>query len=355
LALDAMIQQIAARHLRQVVRKHRAKGGMLVVMKPGTGEILAMANVPSYNPNEFAKAPTAHRRNRCVTDVFEPGSIFKPIVWSALTELNVAEPKERFDCSEKGYWVTDFGRTLNDAHGMGTITWNKVLVNSSNIGMAKAALRSDNPTLHHIVRSFGFGQTTGSGLPGEVQGLVNPLEQWNEYSLTSIPMGQEIGVTALQMVRAFSVLANGGLLLEPSIEPVDDRRQREIVRRVLPKRTAQRTLSVLRRVVTDGTGRKAQSERYRFFGKTGTAQLPNFEQGGYYDDRYMSSFVGGGPTDQPRLVAGCFVRRPDPAVEHYGGLVAAPVVKTVLEESLQYLGVPPKAPEAEAEEQVATR
>jgi len=351
LSLDAVIQQIAEKHLGKVVDHHRADSGMLVVMNPRTGEIVAMASEPDYNPNRFNEAPASHRRNRCVTDVFEPGSIYKPIVWSGLTELNIAQPEEMIDCSEQGYWVTDFGRTLHDAHGMGAITWNKVLVDSSNIGMAKVALRTDNEKLHHMVQSFGFGQTTGSGLPGEVKGLVRPLNKWNEYSQTSIPMGQEIGTTALQMVRAFSVFANGGLLLKPAIQPVDALHEREIAHRVLPEATADRTLNVLRRVVADGTGRKAQSERYRFFGKTGTAQLPNRESGGYYASRYMSSFVGGGPVDEPRLVAGCFVRDPDPAVEHYGGLVSAPVVKKVLEESLQYLGVPPKTPEEDEDNQ----
>jgi cell division protein FtsI/penicillin-binding protein 2 len=219
--------------------------------------------------------------------------------------------------------------------------------------MAKAALRSDNQTLHHTIESFGFGKPTGSGLPGEVKGLVNPLPRWNEYSQTSIPMGQEIGVTALQMVRSFAVFANGGYLLKPTIRPVDHLSNRDVVRRVLPKRAADRTRKVLRRVVTDGTGRKAKSKAYRFFGKTGTAQLPNRKTGGYYDSRYMSSFVGGGPVDQPRLVAGCFIRDPDPEVEHYGGLVAAPVVKTVLEKSLQYLGVPAKSTEAEDQQLAA--
>jgi len=224
-----------------------------------------------------------------------------------------------------------------------------VLIDSSNIGMAKASLRIDHEKLHHMVEAFGFGKKTGSALPGEGKGLLQPLAKWNEYSQTSIPMGQEIGVTALQMVRAFSVFANGGLLVEPTIRPVRRVGQREITHRVLPEATADLTRRVLRRVVSEGTGRKAQSKSYRFFGKTGTAQLPNRKTGGYYDRRYMSSFVAGGPVESPRLVAGCFVRDPDRAVEHYGGLVAAPVVQTVLEESLQYLGVTPKRAEADAD------
>jgi cell division protein FtsI/penicillin-binding protein 2 len=357
LSLDVMVQSIAETHLRKAVEHYKAQTGMLVVLDAQTGEILAMANAPDYNPNQFKNAPSAHRRNRCVTDVFEPGSIFKPIIWSGLTELNAARPQEMIDCSEAGYWRTSFGRTLHDAHGMGTINWNKVLVLSSNIGMGKVAMRSDNEALHRMVKAFGFGKPTGSGLPGEVAGLVNPLPRWNEYSQTSIPMGQEIGVTALQMTRAFAVFANGGLLLKPSIEKLARRRERTIVRRVLPESTADQTRRILRRVVTEGTGRKAKSEKYRIFGKTGTAQLPDFENGGYHDDQYVASFVAGAPVDRPRIVVGCFIKKPDPAVGHYGGLVSAPVVKTVIEKTLRYLGTPmrPDAePAAEAvDEQVA--
>jgi cell division protein FtsI/penicillin-binding protein 2 len=342
LALDAMIQRIAENQLHQAVEHYKADSGMLVVLAPRTGEILAMANAPHYNPNQFADAPSAHRRNRCVTDVFEPGSIFKPVAWAGLTELGAAHPTETIDTTDKGYWVTDFGRTLRDAHGIGPVTWEKVLVLSSNIGMGKVAMRKDKQALHKIVQAFGFGTSTGSGLPGEVKGLVNPLSQWNEYSQTSIPMGQEIGVTALQMTRAFAVFANGGWLLKPSITPIQSIDQRNVVRRVLPQTTADQTRQVMRRVVTEGTGRKAKSKHYRLFGKTGTAQLPDFENGGYYDDQYMASFVAGAPLNNPRLVVGCFIRKPNPEVGHYGGIVSAPVVKRVIEKSLQYLGVPPR-------------
>jgi len=354
LSIDAVLQRIAERELKQTVEHHRAASGMLVMLDPRSGEILAMANEPDFNPNTFGEAPKAHRRNRGVTDVFEPGSIFKPIVWAGLTELEAAAPDELINCTEAGAWTTDFGRTLNDAHGMGTISWNKVLVLSSNIGMGKVAMRRDNETLHAIVQAFGFGKRTGSGLPGEVKGLVNPINRWNEYSQTSIPMGQEIGVTAIQMVRAFSVFANGGLLVEPTAKRLEGSQPREIVRRVLPRKTAERTKHVLRRVVTEGTGRKARSKRYRIFGKTGTAQLPNLEAGGYYEDRYMASFVAGAPVDEPRLVIGCFIRRPDPEVNHYGGLVSAPAVKRVIEKSLRYLEVPPKSAESTNREQVAS-
>lgn len=351
LSLDARLQRIAEKHLRQAVAEHNANWGQLVVMNPHTGEVVAMANVPDFNPNAFGQTTGQQRRNRAVTDTFEPGSIFKPFIWAGLTQAGAASPEEMIDCTEAGYWVTDFGRTLHDAHGMGTIRWDEVLIQSSNIGMAKAALRTDNETLHEMVARFGFGDPTGSELPGEVGGLVNPLPAWNEYSQTSVPMGQEIGSTGLQMVRGFAAFANEGLLLEPTIRP---RRpaEREVVRRALPASLAKQTRQVLRRVVTEGTGRRARSALYRFFGKTGTAQLPNFEEGGYYSDRYLASFLGGGPTDRPRLVAGCFIHRPDPEVNHYGGLVSAPVVKTVLEESLQYLGVPPREDEA-GEQRVA--
>lgn len=350
LAIDLTIQTIAEKHLAQTVEHYGAKSGQLIVMQPYTGEILALANYPSFDPNAFRTSQAEMRRNRAVTDVFEPGSIFKPLIWAALTQLNAAKPSEMIDCTTSGVYRSPKGRRLRDAHALGLITWDTVLAKSSNIGMAIVAQRVGNEKLHQIVEAFGFGSPTGSGLPGEVGGLVNPLKQWNHYSETSIPMGQEIGVTALQITRAFCSIANGGLLITPTIEAVDPFTAATPIReRVLLPAIAAHTRQVLRQAVTAGTGRKAKSKLYAIFGKTGTAQLPNFDEGGYYQDRYVSSFVGGAPTDSPRLVVGCFINDPDKKIGHYGGIVAAPAVKEVVEESLLYLGVTP-SPDTEAEQ-----
>ncbi len=350
LSIDANIQSIAERVLGKTVDHYHAESGVMVIMDPMTGEVLAMANYPLFDPNHFADAPAEARRNRAVTDVFEPGSTFKPIVWAALTELRAMRPEQNVDCTTAGVWRTPYGRRLRDAHGVGTVTWEGVLVKSSNIGMAIGAEKITPAQLHEIVTRFGFGEPTGSGLPGEIGGILNPLPQWTRYSQSSIPMGQEIGVTGLQMVRAFSVLANGGYLVTPTIEaptpgsyPAPGSHayaNRPPAQRVLSPHVAALTRNVLARTVVEGTGRRANSKLYPLFGKTGTAQLPNFETGGYYQDRYISSFLAGAPVDDPRLVIGCFIRNPDKKIGHYGGLVAAPAVMQVMEESLQYLGVP---------------
>ncbi len=348
LSIDLGIQAIAQRQLEAAVEKFQAAAGQMIVMDPHTGEILAMANVPTFDPARFGDLPAEQRRNRIVTDVFEPGSIFKPFVWAALTETGVMKPSQKVDCTLEGVWRTPYGRRLRDAHPEGLITWDEVLVQSSNIGMAKAAEKITPEQLHTIVRAFGFGEPTGSGLLGESPGLLNPLKQWTRYSQSSIPMGQEIGVTGMQIARAFCTLANDGYLVTPTIEAVDYNTEQALIQeRLLSPSIAMHTRAVLGRTVEEGTGRHAKSKLYDLFGKTGTAQLPDAVNGGYHQNRYVSSFLAGAPLDEPRLVVGCFIQDPDRSIGHYGGIVAAPAVKEVIEQSLLYLGVPPKAVEAE--------
>ena len=343
LSIDLNIQAIAQAELTAAVAEFNAVSGQMVVMDPRTGEVLAIALWPTFDPGELAESEAAQRRNRAVTDVFEPGSIFKPVVWAGLTQLGVADPDESIDCTEAGYYISPQGRALRDAAGHGELTWDEVLVQSSNIGMFIAAQRTGVEQLHAIVRSFGFGRETGSGLPGEQPGLVNPLRRWNHYSQSSVPMGQEIAVTGLQITRAFCAFASNGTMPQPTIRAVDgEAAEYAVVReRVLHPAVADHTRDILRRVVEQGTGRKADSDLYALFGKTGTAQLPNAEQGGYHQDRYVSSFVGGGPVHRPRLVVGCFIREPDKSIGHYGGTVAGPAVRRTIERALLYLGVPP--------------
>ncbi len=345
LSIDAVIQRIAEEELAATLEQYNADSGQLIVMQPHTGEILAIATFPSYDPGSFGDVEDEQRRNRPATDVFEPGSIFKPFVWAGLTEMGVIAPGDLIDTTVSGAWVMPNSRVLHDVHGKGTISWHKVLKYSSNIGMAKGALRVEVEDVYDIMRSFGFGRRTGIDLPGEVGGLLKMHDHAGarSYSHGSWPMGQEVGVTGIQMVRAMSILANGGVMVEPRIEALgagkldapDATRQR-----VISRRTAEATLYAMRDAVVDGTGKKANSPYYDLFGKTGTAQLPNFDTGGYYDDRYVSSFLGGAPVDHPRLVVGCFVKDPDRSIGHYGGVVAAPAVRRVVERSLVYLGVP---------------
>lgn len=340
LTIDSVIQSVAETQLAAAVRKYKAVSGQVVVMDPHTGQILALANVPLFDPSASRNNDLAKRRNRAVTDVFEPGSIFKPFVWATLLERGVVRLDEMIDCESQGWWRTDFGRTLRDSHGHGRITWRWVLAYSSNIGMGKVAMRIDHKQLHDDVARFGFGKTTGSKLPGEIPGLLRPADKWTDYSQTSIPMGQEIAVTALQITRAFAAFANDGLLVEPTIFMPQTQAEHDaslMTHRILKPTTARTVRKTLELTVNEGTGRRAKSKRTSIFGKTGTAQLPDFENGGYHQDRYVASFVGGAPADRPRLVVGCFIQDPDRSVGHYGGIVSAPVVKAVIERSLDYL------------------
>ncbi len=345
LTIDAVIQSFAEKGLAEAVEHFNADSGQLVVMDPMTGELLAIANYPPFDPATFNKAKPEIQRNRVVTDVFEPGSIYKPIIWAGLTQLKAARSNEKIDTTTSGVYRTSKGRRLRDAHAHGLITWDEVLMYSSNIGMAIVAERVEPKDLYDIMTRFGFGKPTGSGLPGEIGGVVHPLNKWTHYSVTSVPMGQEVSVTPLQMIRAYSAIANGGILPTPTIVPIDysDGAQYPQGPRVLQKDVADYTRSVLRRQVLEGGGQKADSDLYDLFGKTGTAQLPNFERGGYYQDQYVSSFIAGAPADAPRLIVGCFITKPDKSIGHYGGTVSAPTVMKVMEQSLMYLGVPPKS------------
>jgi len=338
LSIDLFVQAIAEDALKAACEQFEAEAGQVIVMNPWTGEVLAMANWPAYDPATISKTPPEVRRNRCVTDAFEPGSIFKPFVWAVATERNAANPKELIDCTTSGVYVSPRGRRLRDSHAVGEVTWAEVLIHSSNIGMAIVAQRMGETELYQAVKRFEFGQPTGSDLPGESPGIVNPRRQWNHYSVTSVPMGQEIAATPLQMVRAFCAITNGGTLVTPTIVPPDDRRLDARGHEVLSLAAAEQTRDVLRRVVTEGTGTRADTERYAVFGKTGTAQSPDLVNGGYLDKKYVASFIGGAPFEAPQVVVGCFVRHPNAEKGYYGSQVAAPVVSRVIDETLTYLG-----------------
>lgn len=345
LSLDLIIQSFAETELAKACQDYGAPSGELVVMDPRTGEVLAMANYPSVDLNEFGKTKPDNRRNRCVTDTYEPGSTFKPFIWASALEAGVFSPSELYDCTASGAYRFASGRNLHDAHPAGTVSAEKVLIVSSNIGMGKIGTELGNAAAYKAMRYFGFGGQTGAGLPGEVAGRVWPLTRWSKYSITSVSMGQEVSVTPLQMARAFCVFANGGLLPTPTIRAIDpaDRAHPTVMERILKPTTAAKTREVLRRVVTEGTGKKANSDMYAIFGKTGTAQIAG-PRGGYIPDAYNASFVCGAPVENPRLVVLCVVHHPDRKKGHFGGTVAAPAAKRVVEQSLIYLGVQPDPP-----------
>ena len=339
LTIDLVVQSIAESHLERQCIQYGAEHGQIIVMEPRRGHVLAMANYPFYDPNHLPGSNPDQRRNQCVTDAFEPGSVFKPFIWSMATELGIGDRQEVIDCTASGVYRSPEGRRLRDVRGHGRLTWDEVLIKSSNIGMAIVGQRLGARRIYDTVRTFGFGAPTGSGLPGESPGIVRPAKQWNHYSVTSVPMGQEIAVTGLQLVRALAAIANDGLMPVPTIRARDPGDVPRIYERILSAHTARVTRQVMRRVVTEGTGRKANSDLYTMFGKTGTAQVPDPEHKKYFDDQYVASFISGAPLHEPRLVVGCFIHRPDKEKGYYGGIVAAPAVRRVIEESLVYMGV----------------
>jgi cell division protein FtsI (penicillin-binding protein 3) len=348
LTLDMAVQSFAEEAIRDAVAKYRAKGASCLVMDPQSCEVLAMANYPTFNPDDFAKAPAYAVRNRLLTDPYEPGSTFKSFISSVALEEGVVHKGEQFDCTGP-YCVN--GRRLTDSHPYGMLTFENVVIKSSNIGMAKIGIRMGNDRLYEAVKRFGFGEPTGLGLPGEGHGQVHPLHKWTKLSASSIPMGYEVLVTPLQMVTAWCAIANGGTLLKPhllkAVYGADGRLVEDLavpapVRRVLRQDTADyMRREVFRGVVLDGTGRDAfKGCPYRVFGKTGTAKKRDPHGKGYSSDLFVGSFIGGAPLEHPRLVVFVSLDEPDRSLAYYGGTVAAPAVREILEKSLGYLHVP---------------
>lgn len=351
LTLDMVIQQIAEQRLAEAVKEFNAGGGRIVVFDPRTGDVLAMHDIlRTRGWSEEIKDPgrEIHRalgRNRCITDPYEPGSTFKPFIWAAATELGEANPTEVLQTPEPGdVYQTSYGRTVRDTYYYGPSSWHKVLVKSINSGMAIVAERLTHSEMRGAVELLGFGSETGCGLPGESTGIMTSEKDWSKYTQTSVSYGHEIAVTALQMVRAFSVFARDGTLPPVSIVR-GDARSRELPhggRTVISPDTVRLAKLAMRDVFTSGTGRLAHSDKYECFGKSGTAQLPRKDGRGYHEKRYVSSFIAAAPFDHPRLVVLCVMDDPDRSIGHLGGAIAGPVVRDVMEQSLEYLGVLPR-------------
>ncbi len=350
LTIDAEIQATVERELLAGVERFAAEGGVGIVMHPKTGAILAMANVPGFDPNDYGDYGASLYRNRAITDPYEPGSTFKPFVAAAALSEGVVKLGEVFDC-EDGVWK-DGRRVLHDHHPYGLLTFEDVVVKSSNIGMAKIGKRLGPERLHRALKAFGFGDKTGVDLSGEDPGMVQSLSRWSTYTTTSVPMGHEISVTPLQLTRAFCALANGGEMLQPfmirAVLAADGRVVRDFSdptprSRAVPAKIAKTMKDkLLCAVVNRGTGKKAQLARYQVFGKTGTAQIAAAGGGGYKKERaYMASFIGAAPADDPQVVVLVAIRRPDPSIAYGGGAVAAPVVREILSHTLAYLDVAP--------------
>lgn len=348
LTIDAAVQFIAERALSRAVSNARAAAGSVIVMDPNDGSILAMASVPTFDPNRFSEFNPKTWRDRNVQDLYEPGSTFKIVAAAAGLEERLVTPSQIVDCGEGQITVANITIREHDRKPHGLQSFEDVIVRSSNVGTVRVALELGSRRLHDWTRRFGFGERTGISLPGESAGLLRRHERWSRVSPASISIGQEIGVTPLQIARATAAIANGGLLVQPRIvrRVVDEaglmvyEPPRAAPARIVSEKTAAVLNEILKAVVARGTGANAALAEHVVAGKTGTAQKAG--RGGYAVDRHVASFAGYVPADQPRVVVLVVIDEPRGA--YYGGEVAAPAFREIAEATLRYLGVPPSIP-----------
>lgn len=348
LTIDQVIQHIAESAVQRAVDEHRAIGGTAVVIEPSTGAVLAIASVPTFDANEFSNYPPARWRNRAVQDIYEPGSTFKIITAAAAMEEGIVTPSQLIDC-EAGY-IEIAGRRIreHDSKRYGLMSFEDVLVNSSNVGTIKVGLALGPERMYSWFRRFGFGEPTGIQLPGESGGILRPVERWSKLSNAILSIGQEIGATSLQMTRAAATIANGGVMMPLHvIDRVVDSEGNVVWQqppaegeRIVSDRTAALLNEMLKSVVSRGTGVNASLPEHAVAGKTGTAQKAG--RAGYVPGKYVASFVGWAPADRPRLAI--LVTIDEPKGAYYGGTVAAPVFREIAEASLRYLEVEPSVP-----------
>jgi cell division protein FtsI (penicillin-binding protein 3) len=350
LTLDEKIQYIAQRELLTAIEKTRAMAGSVIVMNPNSGEILAMANWPRFNPNAASEAPAESRMNRAVAALYEPGSTFKLITLAAAFDQEVTRADEVFDCENGAIYIA--GHRIRDHKPFGLLNVADILAKSSDVGAIKIALRLGAPRFYDYIRAFGFGAPTGVDLPGESKGLLHRLENWSAISIGSVSMGQEIGVTPMQLITAVSAIANGGLLMRPhvvqAVKRADKSAPVEIAlaaaepRRVIRPETAATLRRLMEGVVLDGTGTRARLDGWTAAGKTGSAQKIDPATGRYSPTQLIASFTGFAPISNPAVTI--LVSLDSPVGLHEGGQVAAPVFKRIAEQVLSYLDVPRDVP-----------
>ncbi|MFH1198877.1 MAG: penicillin-binding transpeptidase domain-containing protein [Candidatus Omnitrophota bacterium] len=340
LTIDEVIQYIAERELDKAYVKHNAKGATIIVMNPYTGAILALANRPTFDLNEHGQVSKDKIRDRALCDLFEPGSVFKIITASAALEEKKVTESDKFFCENGLYKVGS--HILHDHDPLGWLTFRQVIEQSSNIGTVKAAQILGADTLYKYIKLFGFGTKTGIELPGEISGIIREPKKWSKISIAAVPIGQEVAVTAIQIVRGMAVIANGGQLVRPYVIKEIRDSSGEIIKEFKPAptttaispNTALRLRAILSGVVEEGTGRMAKIEGISAAGKTGTAQKlePN---GTYSHSKFVGSFVGFAPADVPMVAIAVIIDEPHP--NYYGGVVAAPVFKNVASDVIRYL------------------
>jgi cell division protein FtsI/penicillin-binding protein 2 len=344
LTIDETIQHIAERELDKVFKRYKAKGASIIVMDPHNGDILALANRPSFDLNNFSSSMEDRMRNRAVTDIYEPGSVFKVVTASCAVEKRAVDLKQEFFCENGEYRIG--GHVLHDHEPHGTLTFREIIEESSNIGVTKVAEIVGKDDIYSFCKLFGFGDLTGIDMPGEVRGILRHSNKWSRLSISSIPIGQEIAVTSIQLVTAISVIANGGYLVRPRVvREIRNKAQDVIksfvpqeVRRVLSKESAETMRDILKGVVENGTGVDAGLGRYTTAGKTGTGQKVGAD-GRYSHKKFIASFLGFAPAVEPKIAIIVSVDEPRPV--YYGGKVAAPVFRNVARDVLRYLKVQP--------------
>ncbi|MCH7949500.1 MAG: PASTA domain-containing protein [Candidatus Dadabacteria bacterium] len=346
LTIDSQIQHIVERQLKEGVEEVGGEKGMAIIMNPETGEVLAMASYPFLDPNNFSKFPEVNRRNLPIWYAHEPGSTMKVFLAASALDDKKVNPNSKFNCENGRRRIGS--AVIRDIKPRGTLTVAEIVKYSSNIGASKIGELLGRDKYYKYLNKFGFGKKTGIGLPGESSGLLAAPRKWGPIELATISFGQGISVTSLQLVTALSAIANGGYLMKPYVIEkivgpdgnVIEQNSPEVVTRVISYDTSYQMKQIMQGVVENGTGKKAQIPGFSVAGKTGTAQIPNPKSGGYYSGRYITSFIGFAPVEDPEIVMVVVVEAP--GEKTYGGSVAAPIFKQIAEKVLFHMGVSPK-------------
>jgi cell division protein FtsI (penicillin-binding protein 3) len=358
LTIDKTVQHFAERELELAVRGAEARAGMVVVLDPNKGELLAVASYPSFNPNEPQRFSANDRRNRAITDRFEPGSTLKPFTVAGALAAGAIAPSDSIDCSAGSLRVD--GNIIHDVHQFGHLHPAEIIAFSSNVGASRIGAALGRPRLHKALSGFGFGAVSGSGLPGETTGSLRPYQSWYAMDAATIPFGQGMSTTTLQLTMAMGALANRGRLMEPTIVKKVVDAHGDTIEQAVPHIRQQVVPEHVARMVTDmmvavtapgGTGTEAAVSGYLVAGKTGTAQKSGSAQNGYSKDKWISSFVGFAPAQKPRLVIAVVLD--EPMIAHRGGEVAAPAFRRIMEASLRHLGVPAQSTGVSSDELLA--
>ncbi|MBM4153085.1 MAG: penicillin-binding protein 2, partial [Kiritimatiellaceae bacterium] len=353
LTIDQQIQHFAEVALDKLTKKHDPLAAWAIVQDVRTGEILAMASLPTYNPNRFNTAPPEWMSNRGILYGYEPGSTMKALVIAAALDDGIVRANNVFDC-EDGAWFYG-GRTLHDSHPYGKLSVADILKKSSNIGTAKIALLMGDKKVYQELKAFGFGDRTGIDLPGEAVGIVNPLKEWTKLSITRVAMGHEINATSLQILNAVNTIANDGIRMRPYVikkvvneagEILSETQPQELARPIRPETSKEMRRLLARVTQPGGTATSAALKGYLVGGKTGTAQKVDFVNGGYAHGKYISSFVGFLPVENPAISIIVVADEPRKA-GYYGGTVCAPAFKEIADQTVRYLRIPSNGSAAE--------